>query len=177
MDHDELSELPGYPGRAGRLINRPVTVCTIPDFKHPRTGCTTLRLLPATTELFVVNLVPQHDPQSDPQLACYRHARFPQTFLNQFAAIETLQRWIAAYRMSTGLTPEKTQQRTALLGYPTEPLGSSTGVFPRDDPHVTGQRLAIHEPSRVAQEDLGRQCGDRPHSRVRHEQSCSGTLL
>jgi hypothetical protein len=62
MDHDELSELPGYPGRAGRLINRPVTVRTIPDFKHPRTGCTTLRLLSATTELFVVNLVPQHDP-------------------------------------------------------------------------------------------------------------------
>jgi len=65
-DHDELFELPGYPGRAGRLINRPVTVRTIADFKHPRTGCTTLLLLSATTELFVVNLVPQHDPQSDP---------------------------------------------------------------------------------------------------------------
>src|SRR5215470_17626103 len=90
--------------------------------------------------------------------------------------VETLQLWITAYRMSTGLTPEKTQQRTALLGHPTEPLGSSTGVFPRDDPHVTGQRLAIHEPSRVVQEDLGRQCGDRPHSRMRHE-SCSTTLL
>jgi hypothetical protein len=49
--HDELFELPGYPGRAGRLINRPVTVRTIRDIKHPRTGCTTLLLLSATTEL------------------------------------------------------------------------------------------------------------------------------
>lgn len=87
-DHDELSELPGYPGRAGRLINRSVTVRTIPDFKHPRTGCTTSVLLSATTELFVLNLVPQHDPQSDPELAGYRHARSPQTFLNQFAVIK-----------------------------------------------------------------------------------------
>src|SRR5262249_134918 len=124
--------------------------------------------------------IAHHGPsgsKSDSQLACHRYASFPQTFLNQFATVETLQLWIAAYRMSTGLTPEKTQQRTALLGHPTEPLGSSTGVFPWDDPHVTGQRLAIHEPSRVAQEDLGRQCGDGPHSRMRHEQSCSTTLL
>jgi hypothetical protein len=68
-DHDELFELPGYPGRAGRLINRPVTVRTIPEFKHSRTGCTTLLLLSATAELFMINLVPQHDPQADPQLA------------------------------------------------------------------------------------------------------------
>jgi hypothetical protein len=61
-DHDEVFELPGYPGRAGRLINRPATVRAIPDFKHPRTGCTALLLLSATTELFVINLVPQHDP-------------------------------------------------------------------------------------------------------------------
>ena len=61
-DHDEVFELPGYPGRAGRLINRPVTVRTIPDFKHPRTGCTAVLLLSATTELLVINLVPQHDP-------------------------------------------------------------------------------------------------------------------
>jgi len=40
-DYDEL-RTPWYPGRAGRLINRPVTVRTIPDFKHPHTGCTTL---------------------------------------------------------------------------------------------------------------------------------------
>jgi hypothetical protein len=56
-DHDEVFELPGYPGRAGRLINRPVTIRTIRDFKHSRTGYTALLLLPATTELFVINLI------------------------------------------------------------------------------------------------------------------------
>src|SRR5215470_10503156 len=132
-DHDELSELPGYPGMAGRLINRTVTIRTISDFKHPRTGCTTLLLLSAMTELFIINLVPQHDPQSDSQLACYRHASFPQTFLCQFASIETFQLGVTAYCVSTGFTPQEPQQRTALFRYFTEPLGSSTGALPRDD--------------------------------------------
>ena len=81
-DHDELFELPGYPGRAGRLINRSVTVRTIRDFKHPRTGCTTLLLLSATTELLIINLIPQHDPQSDSKLACHRYTCFSETFVN-----------------------------------------------------------------------------------------------
>jgi hypothetical protein len=38
IDHDELFELPGYSGRAGRLINRPVTIRTKRCFWHPRTG-------------------------------------------------------------------------------------------------------------------------------------------
>ena len=82
-DHDELFELPGYLGRAGRLINRPVTVRTIPDFKHPRTGCTTLLLLSATTELFIINLIPQHDPQSDPSLRATATRAFPRPFVFQ----------------------------------------------------------------------------------------------
>jgi hypothetical protein len=48
----------------------------------PRTGYTALLHLPATAELFVINSVPQHNPQADPQLAGHRHTRFPQTFLN-----------------------------------------------------------------------------------------------
>ena len=70
-------------GRAGRLINRPVTVRTIPDFKHPRTGCTTLLLLSATTELFIINLIPQHDPQSDPSLRATATRAFPRPFVFQ----------------------------------------------------------------------------------------------
>ena len=61
---------------AGSLTNRPVTIRTIADFRHPRTGSTAL-LLSTTTELFVIDLVPQHDPQTNAQLARYRHARFP----------------------------------------------------------------------------------------------------
>ena len=75
---------------AGSLTNRTVTVRTIPDFKHPRTGCTAL-LLPATTEFLVIDLIAQHDPQTNAQLAGCRHAGFPQPLLHQFAAIESLQ--------------------------------------------------------------------------------------
>src|SRR6266436_7306975 len=64
---------------AGSLINRPVTVRTIPRFWHPRTGFTAfLLLLSTTTELVVLNLIPQHDPQSDPELASHgQHSPSP----------------------------------------------------------------------------------------------------
>src|ERR1700751_310358 len=176
-DHDEVFELPGYPGRAGRLINRPVTVHTIPDFKHLRTGCTALLLLSATTELLVINLVPQHDPQADSELACHRHTRLPQTFLHQFAAVETLQLRIATHRMSTRFTPQEAQQRTALFGHSTESLSLSAGVFPRNEPHITAQGLAVCEALRIPQENVGGQRPHRPHSGVGHQQSGSATLL
>src|SRR5258707_14884831 len=71
---------------AGSLINRPVTFRTIPRFWHSRTGITAfLLLLSTTTELVVLNLIPQHDPQPDPQLACHGHARFPRPLRNNFA--------------------------------------------------------------------------------------------
>ena len=67
---------------AGSLINRPVTFRTIPRFWHPRTGITAfLLLLSTTTELVVLNLIPQHDPQSDSELASHGHTRLPQTLL------------------------------------------------------------------------------------------------
>jgi len=59
--------------REAGLTNRTVTVRTKPDFKHPRTGGTTL-LLSTTTELFIIDLIPQHDPQTDPQFAGRGHA-------------------------------------------------------------------------------------------------------
>ena len=68
---------------AGSLINRPVTVRTIARFWHPRTGITAfLLLLSTTTELVVLDLIPQHDPQPDPEFACHGHARLPETFLD-----------------------------------------------------------------------------------------------
>jgi hypothetical protein len=78
------------------LINRPVTVRTIPRFWHPRTGIIAfLLLLSTTTELVVLNPIPQHDPQPDPKFASRGHARLPQTFLNSFAEVKTLQLRIA----------------------------------------------------------------------------------
>src|SRR6266852_3074166 len=74
------------------------------------------------------------------------------------------------------LTPEKPQQRITLFTQPTEPLAPSTGIFLRNHSHITSQVLAVRESCWIAQEYLGRQCRDRPHSWVRHQQSCSGAF-
>src|SRR5215471_6573810 len=79
--------------------------------------------------------------------------------------------------MRTGLTPEKSQQWASLFGYSTKPLVLSTGIFPRDDPYITGQSLAIGKPPRIAQEYFGRQCRDRSHSGMRHQQLCPRTMF
>src|ERR1700759_2436582 len=92
---------------AGSLINRTVTIRTKPRFRHPRTDSTAL-LLSTTTELLIIDLVAQHDPQPDSQLARHRHARLAQTLLHKFATVEPLQFGIAARRVSAGLVPEKT---------------------------------------------------------------------
>jgi len=91
---------------AGSLINRPVTMRTKPRFGHPRTGITAL-LLSTTTELLVIDLVAQHDPQPDTQLARHRYARFAQPLLHQFAVIKALQLGVASRRVSPGLAPQK----------------------------------------------------------------------
>jgi len=144
---------------------------------HPHTGFTAfLLLLSATTELVIINLIPQHDPQPDPEFASHRHSRLPQTFLDQFAAVETLQLRIPAYRVCRRFTPEKPQQRIALFAHTTQPLPPSTGVFTRNHPHITSQGLAVSESCCIAQEYLGCQRRDRSHSRVSHQQPCSGTF-
>src|SRR6266436_838757 len=113
---------------------------------HPRTGFTAfLLLLSATTELVVVNLIPQHDPQPDSEFASHGHSRLPQTFLDQFAAVETLQLRIPAYGVRPRLTPEKPQQRITLFTQPTEPLPPSTGIFTWNHSHITSQGLAVCE--------------------------------
>src|SRR5471030_2891321 len=63
--------------------------------------------------------------------------------------------------MCCRLTPEKPQQRIALLGQSSQPLSPSAGVFPRNDPDVAGYSLAVAKPFRIAQENIGRQCRDR----------------
>src|SRR5215470_15248518 len=50
--------------RQGEPANRTVTIRTKPRFRHPRTGGTAL-LLSTTTELFITDLVSQHDPQGE----------------------------------------------------------------------------------------------------------------
>jgi hypothetical protein len=98
-----------FSREAGSLINRPVTFRTIRRFWHPRTGTTAfLLLLSTTTELVVLDLISQHDPQPDPQFTSYGHAGLPQALLHQFAAVKTLQLWILACSVRPCLTPQKT---------------------------------------------------------------------
>src|SRR5271170_3357663 len=124
---------------------------------HPRTGLTTYLLhLPTTAELVVPNPIPQHDPHSNSQLASHRRSRLPQTFLDQFTAVKLFQLWIPAYCMDDGFTPEKAQQRIALLGQTTQSLPPSTGIFSRDHPYITSQRFAVCESSRISQKHVRR---------------------
>src|ERR1700693_3721971 len=75
------------------------------------------------------------------------------------------------------LTPEKAQQWIALLGQSPQPLSSAAEVFPGNDPDVTGKSLTIAKPFRITQENIGRQCRDRSHAGMRHQQSrCSSPV-
>jgi hypothetical protein len=55
--------------------------------------------------------------------------------------------------MCRRLTPQKAQQRMALLGQSSQPLSPSAGVFPRNDPDVAGESLAVAKPFWIAQEN------------------------
>ncbi|HKW32319.1 MAG TPA: hypothetical protein VJN92_04915 [Candidatus Acidoferrum sp.] len=133
------------------MYSRTVTIRTIPDFGHPRTGGTAL-LLPTMTELFTIDLIAQHDPPPDSQLAGHGDACFSQPLLPQFAPIETPQLRIAACRVSASLIPQKAQQRITLFADPSEPPPSPAGTFLWNQPRVAGQRR------------------DRSHSWMGHEQ-------
>src|ERR1700722_17683356 len=100
---------------------------------------TALLHLSTTTELVVLNPIPQHDPHPDSQLASHCGSRFSQTFLDQFATVKMFQLRIPAYRMDHCFTPEKSQQRIALFGQTTQSLSPSTGILAGDHPHITSQ--------------------------------------
>ena len=59
-----------------------------------------LSQLSAATELLIIDLVTQQDPEPDPQLSGRCHFRFPQTFLHQLVLVETLQLCILANQLS-----------------------------------------------------------------------------
>src|SRR5499425_3165201 len=151
---------------AGSLINRTVTIRTLADFRHPRTGSTAL-LLSTTTELFITDLVSQHDPQGEsPTCVPPPHVPSPYPF-----APACDDRNVSApdhgVRHEHRLIPKKAQQRITLFGDFSEPPASPAGAFLRNEPHVAGQRLAIAEPLRVAQKHIRGQRRNWPHSGMR----------
>jgi hypothetical protein len=71
--------------------------------------------LSAAAELFVINLVAQHDPETDSKFANCSNSRFPQSFLHEFAPVKPFQLWISLYCVYRRLTPEIAQQSVTLL--------------------------------------------------------------
>src|SRR5467141_3263548 len=100
----------------------------------------------AATELLVIDLLAQHDPQPDPELASCGDSRFTPSLLCQLAPVEALQLWISAYGVYGCLAPEKPQEWVTLLAQPAEPLLTAAGVFARNHPHVAHHCFAISEP-------------------------------
>src|ERR1019366_7912456 len=115
-------------------------------FWHPRTGTTAVPPhLAAATELLVIDLVTQHDPQAVSEFASCSNSRFAQSLLLQLAPVEALQLWVSAYGVHGGLAPEKTQQWVALFAQSAQSLLTAAGIFARDHPHIAHQRFAVIE--------------------------------
>src|SRR5580700_6016893 len=92
-------------------------------FWHLRTGTPVfLPHLAAATELLVIDLVAQHDPQTDPELASCSHSRFSQSLLCQLVPVEALQLRISAHRVYGCLAPKEAQEGVTLFAQPTESL-------------------------------------------------------
>src|SRR6267378_2371772 len=124
---------------------------TMTHLWHPRTGTTVfLPRLAAATELLVIDLLAQHDPQPDPELASCGDSRFTRSLLCQLAPVEALQLWISAYGVYGCLAPEKPQEWVTLLAQPAEPLLTAGGVrsesSPRSSPLLCHQRTALGHP-------------------------------
>jgi hypothetical protein len=78
-------------------------------------GFPLLRQLSTPTELFVVNLIPQPDPQPNAQLAPRRYPRFAHPFLHQLAPIEAFKFWVLDRSMQCRFDPQIAEQRISFF--------------------------------------------------------------
>jgi hypothetical protein len=79
--------------------------------------------------------------------------------------------------MDGRFTPQTSEQGISLFGQLPQALPSAARVFARNHAHVTGQRLCIDKPGRVAHEHFGRERGDRPDAGMRHQPTGLRPLL
>src|SRR5439155_18114910 len=117
VDHDDSCELP--PREGGGSPNQ----C----FGHSRTRTSANTGIPAqtprlrlprqatTAELRVIDLIAQHDPETNPELPRRRDAGFRESLLHDLPSIEALQVGIASDGMRGRLAPEKPEERVALF--------------------------------------------------------------
>src|SRR5882672_11803955 len=112
VDHDDSCELP--PREGGGSPNQ----C----FGHSRTRTSANTGIPArtprlrlprqatTAELRVIDLIAQHDPETNAQLPRRRDVGFRESLLRHLPSIEALQVRIPSHRMGRRLTPEEPQK-------------------------------------------------------------------
>src|SRR5207245_9438855 len=151
------SNSPHSGRRVAYSVTRSLQCRTTVVIWHSRMRCPALPLLSAAAELFVINLVAQHDPQADTQFVCRRNPRLAHPFLDKLATIEAFQLRVFHYRMDRRFGPQIAQQRVALLGQFSQPLSLTAGVFTWDRSDVAGYVLAIGEAAGVSQDHLRRQ--------------------
>jgi len=142
-----------------------------------RTPRSRLPRQPTAAELCVVDLIAQHDPEANPELPRRRDAGFRDSLLHHLPAIEALQVGIPSHGMGGRLAPEKPEKRVALFAERAQSLPFAARVLPGDHADVARQRLPVEESRRIADKDLGRQCGNGPHARMRHQQGGAWALL
>src|SRR6266852_3564726 len=135
------SNFPRSGRRVAYSITRSLRCRTIGVIWHSRMGFPALPLLSTAAELFVVNLVTQHDPQANTQFVCRRNPRLAHPFLDKLATLEAFQLRIFSYRMDRRFGPQIAQQRVALLGQFPQPLPLTAGVFTGDHSDVAGYVL------------------------------------
>ena len=88
--------------------------------------------LSAAAELFVVNLVAQHNPQPDPQFAGCLDPRLAHSFVDELAPIEAFQLFKTAC-IAASVHRERSSALPSLLSFPNccrFPLLCSPGIIP-----------------------------------------------
>src|SRR5262245_16875623 len=126
-DHDDACELPpleggGSPNQCcGHSRTRTRADTGIPA----RTPRLRLPRQPTTAELRVVDLIAQHDPETNPEFPRGRDARLREPFLGNLPTIEALQLGIPSYGMRRRFAPEKSEERVALFAERAQSLASA----------------------------------------------------
>src|SRR6266849_1883322 len=162
VDHDDSCELPpreggGSPNQCCGHSRTRTRADTGTPARTPR-----LRLprQPTTPEFCVVNLIAQHDPETNAQLPRRRDAGLREPFLHDLPTIETLEIGIASHGVRGRFAPEKPQERIPLFAERSESLPFAARVLAWDHADVAREHLPVEESSRIADEDLSRQRRD-----------------
>src|SRR5215813_10765913 len=127
---------------AGSLFNRTVTIRTKPRFRHPRTGGTAW-LLPTTTELFITDLVSQHDLRGR-QRMMFMHDAPPVVNFTQTHGQPKFERFTFAACVNADAPPYRRSERDVLAASDLHIIKSkSNGLLNRGEKLFPGRHVVI----------------------------------